>query len=484
MDNKIEPTSLKDFLTVLFKYRKRILIIFFAIVGTVTILSFAIPPTYQAQSSLLVKIGREFMYNPEFGEKSPQMSMGVPNQEEIINSEIKILSNRDSIRKVIAAIGVGKLYPRLANKGSNGVTPVDLAILEFEKDLSVEGIKKSNVIDVSYRHKDPQTAARVTNLLVEFAKEKHLQVYSDPKSSFLEAQLGDYSEKLNNSEDKLQLFKQQREIYALDEQRNLLLKQKLDLDTTYKTSQSRIHELGQKLSILNAQVSRMRGDAQLYTQSERDRIISDGKAKLLELQMKEAELLVKYKPNNKLVTNVRDDIQKVKTFVKEQEDDLKGKVITGNPIYQEVERDRNRTESDLKGERAKSEILKAQILQTDNNIKDLDFSEKEFQNLKREAVTNEKNYKNYLDKFQEARIADDMNRKKMANISIMQAATVPVKPIKPRKGLNILLSIFLGAAAGLGYAFVSEYSSQGLSTPESVEKRTGLRVLAAVPVKR
>ena len=104
-------------------------------------------------------------------------------------------------------------------------------------------------------------------------------------------------------------------------------------------------------------------------------------------------------------------------------------------------------------------------------------------NLKREADTNDKNYRTYVDKLEEARISDDMNRQKMANVSVIQPAAVPAKPVKPKKVLNIILGVILGACAGLGYAFFSEYTSQGFSTPEQVERRLGLPVLATVPLK-
>ena len=94
--------------------------------------------------------------------------------------------------------------------------------------------------------------------------------------------------------------------------------------------------------------------------------------------------------------------------------------------------------------------------------------------MKRELAANERNYKTYLEKVEEALISDDLNRLKMTNISVIQGASVPAKPIKPKKALNIALGIILGAVSGLGLAFFSEYTNQGLSTPESAERRLGL----------
>jgi tyrosine-protein kinase Etk/Wzc len=74
-----------------------------------------------------------------------------------------------------------------------------------------------------------------------------------------------------------------------------------------------------------------------------------------------------------------------------------------------------------------------------------------------------------------------MNKLNLANISIIQPATVPIKPIKPNKRLNILLGIVFGAISGIGYAFFSERNSQGLVSPEMAEKRLNLKVLATIP---
>jgi uncharacterized protein involved in exopolysaccharide biosynthesis len=343
-------------------------------------------------------------------------------------------------------------------------------------------VRKSNVIEVSYQHKDRQIAARAVNLLVEFFLEKHLQVYNDPKSSFLEQQLDDYRLKLEGSEDGLQEFKQQNRVYALEEQRNLLLKQRIDLDSAYKETQNRSEELRQRLATLNEKARAISEAPPLYTFSERDRILTDSKTRLLDLQIKEQELLTKYKARHPLVANVRKEIQIAVDFVKEQEGEVKSAVRTGNLVYQEVEKERIKTEADLKAQEAKSLSLKRQIGQMEAEIGKLDLTEKKFIDLKRGFTINEKNYKNYVDKYEDARISDDMNRRKLANISTIQQAAVPVKPIKPRKALNLILAIVLGAVLSLSFAFFAEYVTQGMTTPESVEKRLQVAVLASIPL--
>jgi len=484
MEEQNQTSSVRDFLTVLFKQRNTILIVFFAVVATVTIGSFLLSPTYEAKSSLLVKFGREYIYRPEVGERVPDLRLMPLNQEEVINSEIQILTSRDLIEKVITTLKVENIYPEMVENPSKMITPLEAAILQFEKKLFVEGIKKSNVIQTSFQHKDPRIAAKAVNLLVDFLTEKHLQVYSDPKSSFLEQQLSTYEKRLKESQNQLEDFKQKYRVFSLEEQRTLLLKQRTDLDSALKTAQNQVKELQNRRSSLKNQMRTVSKDVPLFSETERYKIVDDAKTQLLTLQLREQQLLQKYNENTPLVVNVRKEITIVQDFIKKQEEDLKGKVRTGqNIVYQDLEREMIKTQAELSSQEARRATLQGQITQLDMEIQSLDLRENELQNLRRELAANERNYKTYLEKVEEARISDDLNRQKMANISVIQTASVPPKPIKPKKARNIVLGIILGAVSGLGLAFFSEYTNQGLSTPESAERHLGLPVIGTIPYK-
>ena len=472
--------NLRDFLTVLFKHKFRIIAIFLATVITVTVGTFLLSPVYEAKSSLLVKIGRENIYRPEVGDRSPVISI---NPEEVVNTEINILTSRDLIEKVISTLKIVYIYPDLIESPPSNMTPLDAAIIIFAKKLSVEGVKKSNVIEVTFQHKDPRIAAMALNLLVEYYRVKHLQVYSGTESSFLDKQLDTYDQKLKQSANNLEGFKQKNQVYSLEEQRSLLLKQRTELDTTLKNSINTVDELQKRLASLKSLKQGIAADGSLYTTSELDKIIVDARSKLLSLQLEEQDLLKKYKEENRLVQHVRNEIRIVKGFLVDQEKSIGGKVKTGNLVYQEVQKELVKTEADLNAQGAKAATLKQQVGQLDGELRTLELRNKELQSLKRDYSITEKNYKTYTEKTEEARISDDMNLNKLANVNVIQAAAVPAKPVKPKKLLNIVLGIVLGAVSGLGFAFLSEYTSQVFSTPESAERRLGLPLLATIARK-
>jgi uncharacterized protein involved in exopolysaccharide biosynthesis len=339
------------------------------------------------------------------------------------------------------------------------------------------------VLKVSFRHKDPFIAADAVNRLIDFYKEKHLQVFSDPKSSFLETQLVNYDRKLKESENSLQSFKQKKGVFSLDEQRSLLLRQRSELDTALKYTQNVMFEMQKRIATLKENIKNISNNTTHYTNSEREKILVDARSRLLALQLNEQDLLKKYTENNRLVVNTRKDIAMVKDFLKEQEADINSKVKTGNQVYQNTEIELIKSETELNAQKGKAMALHQQLAEVDGKVRSLDYSEKEMQQLKREQTINEKNFQTYAEKAEEARITDDMNRLKMADISVIQKAIIPPEPVKPKKRMNIALAIVVGMVSGLGLAFLSESTSQSFSTPEQVENRLCLPVLAAIAYK-
>ncbi len=356
-----------------------------------TVVSFLIPPTYEARSSLMVKFGREYVNRPEVGNARPfLLSL---TQEEVVNPEIRILSSRELIEKVLATLKVETVYPDLATSPPPGMPPLQAAVLAFGKDLTVEGVRKSNVIEVAFRHKDPRVAARVVNLLVDDYKEKHLRLFSDPPSSFLGKQLAEAKTNLKESEGRVEAFQRKNRVFSPEEQRTLLLKQ--------------------------------------------------------------------YQEEKLLAQNTREEIRRVRESLKEQETGIA-------------------TRDDLRSLNARAAGQARRLRALENEIRSFDLRVNEYQALKREVADNEEKVRTYLGRAEEARISEEMNRKKMANISVIQPAEVPVKPITPKKGWNILLGMILGAVSGLGFAFFSEYTSESFSTPGAAEKQLALPVLTTI----
>lgn len=71
--------------------------------------------------------------------------------------------------------------------------------------------------------------------------------------------------------------------------------------------------------------------------------------------------------------------------------------------------------------------------------------------------------------------------KKVDSVSIVDAAVIPDKPIKPNKTLNVLIAFVAGFMASVGLVFLLEYLDNTVKTSNDVENLLGIPVLGIIP---
>lgn len=475
--------SLRDILTILFKHQWEIIAIFVFC----TIISYIVPmkmtPIYRAESSLMVKIGREHMYNAEVGDHSPKMAFDL---QAVVEPEIKILTSRDLIKKVVETIGVKILYPEILEMDKLTISPLEVALTYFPGNLSVDRPGKSNVIVVGFEHQNPQVAAQVVNLLGDFLKEKHLAIFSNPQTSFLEEQVQTLRKNLEQSETALQEFKREHGISSILDQRNLLFNQRQTIDSRSKANEDQVQGLGSKIKSLKRQLHDIPQYIPVSTETENEHpTINATRNELLALRRKEQQLLGKYQESSRMVTDVREEIALIQTLINKQEAQAKEQIKTvRNPVYQDIQLELLSSESELTSLKTKQGVFLGQIEELDSHISRLNQLEKQFDGLQREVNKDTENLKIYVEKLEMANISTDMDKKQLANVSVIQSASPPISPIKPKKTLILYFGIAFGLLSGVAWAFVSEFFKGGYTRPEQLSLEQGIPVLASITYKK
>jgi uncharacterized protein involved in exopolysaccharide biosynthesis len=489
---QLPRTSLRDFLRILFKRKTQILVFFCATFFTVAVGTFLTKPTYQAVAQILVKLGRENIYVPASGSANPVINF---NREEQINSEIEILKSRSLAMEVLKALGPETVYANIG-AGSGGLraailpsagsprTPAENALLRMQKALDVQGIKKSDVIEVSFKHTDPQIAAAVVNKLSNLFLDRHLDVYKTPQSyEFFQQQSEFLKNKLSEAEDRLQALKEQYDVTALNEQQSILLRQAAELRNALNQTLSQVVEVENRVQEIRQQLAAVpRTIPQGEEIDHNPYLINTLEARLVELQLKEKDLLTKYTEESRLVQNVRDEIRIVSQKLADNQQKRYGKTRTGvNPTFQQLQQELLSSQADYKALMAKSQTQRAQLADYKKELDQLNRVEITYTQLQQEVDVDRQNYRLYLTKFEESRISDAMDAQKIAGVSLIEPAQTPLKPVSPKKLLNLVLGLFLGALGGLGLAFFLEYLDDSLGEIDDVEEQLQLPVLGVLP---
>ena len=102
-------------------------------------------------------------------------------------------------------------------------------------------------------------------------------------------------------------------------------------------------------------------------------------------------------------------------------------------------------------------------------------------NLSRQVKQADENYRLYAKKQEESRIADELDKQKISNVTIAEAPTVPRVPYKSNRLATALIGLGLGLMLGLGGAVTAEFFRETVHTPRELEVLTGVPVLATFP---
>jgi uncharacterized protein involved in exopolysaccharide biosynthesis len=265
----------------------------------------------------------------------------------------------------------------------------------------------------------------------------------------------------------------------------MLLKQRTDLDTTLKGVEAHVAEVTSKKDGLKLALNSTKPDVELYSESDRYRSIDDAKQKLLELQSRLQNLLTYYTENAPPVIATQEEIARVKLSLADEEKTIKARTRTGkNEVYQQIQIDLLRNDAELKSAQASADEMYRQLSEVTGRLQALDQKQAQLQDLALQLEVAEQNYKTYMERSEDARIAEDLNRQKITSIAVIEPATQPVKPARPRLMLNLALGILLGGFLGLMAAFLSETFDDAYSTPEQVERSIGAPVLVSISEAR
>ena len=88
-----------------------------------------------------------------------------------------------------------------------------------------------------------------------------------------------------------------------------------------------------------------------------------------------------------------------------------------------------------------------------------------------------------MKKVMEAKMSQGLEKEQMGErFTLIDAARLPERPIKPNIPAILLIGAFLGIGAGVGTASLWEFSDRSIRTLEDLGDVTGLPVLGGIPM--
>jgi succinoglycan biosynthesis transport protein ExoP len=332
---------------------------------------------------------------------------------------------------------------------------------QFLSRLKIEPIKESRLVKVHFDSYYPELSTRVPNLLAKEYIQMNLESRLDTKEQakeWLTKQLDDLRSRVESSDEALQKFGSQHDIFSLDDKENITL--------------NRLNELNEALA--KAESDRMAKEA-IYKQmsSEKgfkavalpsileNKLIQELKQTYIQLETQYNKLSETFKPHHPEIIRLKNQMETVEKSLNLET----AKIIAGI---------KNEYESSLR----KESLIRNAFTEQKRQAMTMQQRSIQYNILKREAETNKELYKNLLQRVKEIGISAGFNG---SNIQIVDYSEKPRGPYKPYHQRRVFLAGIIGLFLGIGFAFLLEYFDNTVKTPEEVDQRFQLPFLGSVP---
>jgi uncharacterized protein involved in exopolysaccharide biosynthesis len=506
-----------DIVYVLFKHKWKLIAI--TLLGWTATLAyyFLAPPVFTSMAKLMVRyvVERSALDHVE------NTSSGSGREvDSIIISELEILTSWDLAAKVAAVPGMERVIPNSEGPVNSGAVASVISDSMF-----VKAVPGSNVIQVYFKHRNPEMAQKVLDELIRQYFIKHLDVHrSKEAAKFVSEKVEQSRTKLRSAEEDITKLKVDNGILSLADAMKSVSDEMArtetelgDSETALAEQRARVagleHYLGEtvdktkspsssasqtplKEEVRTTQTANAAAGASPATDDSSSAESSLPKpsavelsqyqsilAKLFELKSADLKLAEKWAPDSQAMRQHRERIAKFETerlemMKKYPELAMTARNSTGN----------QGSRIDLFAERAQLDALEAKVTslrealaKARKKVSELTLLAPKITEKERAAAIEEINYRYMGSSLEKAQIDEALDSSKIPNICIVQEATPPVLDLKRRNQIAIAGAVAVPALA-IGFALLfGLILNRTVKRAQDLETRMGLPLVLSIP---
>jgi succinoglycan biosynthesis transport protein ExoP len=526
-----QTKDFRDYFFILLKRKRYFFIPFLVLFTIITAVALLLPAVYESTSTILIEdqqIPPEFVRSTVTGfadqriqsltqqilsrtrlwEIIQQFKLYLDLKEKYTREEI-IKKMRENIRldTISAEVAAGQKAPA-RKAGQAGIT------IAFS---------------ISYRGKSPEMVQKVAGTLASLYLEQNLktrEAQAKTTTQFLEAEAKELREHIRIMGGKIAAFKEahegiQPELYQF----NLSQAERLEQDI--KQIDNQIRTIQDRKIYLEGQLATVKPDSPIIGSSG-ERIL-DPRDRLRALEVKLADLQAKFSPDHpdvrqalrekaeleklvgkrggspslkrqKLVqlkaelaqkqgkySDQHPDVRKLKNEIArleqepEKAEPVKPVTNAENPAYISLTTQIESAKNEITSLQRQRLTLKKKREMYNQRLEESPKLEQEYFALQRDYKNSTDKYQEVMNKILEARISEGMEEhQKGEKFILIDPASYPQKPVKPKRMLIILAGFILSLGAGLGTVALVEQLDHSVKNADELSAFTGLPVLGTI----
>ena len=465
-----DEIKLTDYLRIVLQYRYLIVLIFIIVMALTIIYTARQPRIYSASSRILLEnqtTGADLLLSTTQG-----------TGKNYINNQIEQIRSKPLLS---AAWEIMKKYPEWESFPISGseYSPGSLG------RVRIESKRDTDILTLTFESTDQGEAMAAVNAIAEAVVQQNTQLARLEFTTireFLGEQLDLISRRLQISEDDLREFKNENKLVELSETTTKWIEQSTQIESQYESALTDQAVKAKTLDLLKRQ---LKDQDSLLVQVEN--VLQAPYIEELRKQITATQATIARLRTNE---NYQEDHPQMKLL---QEELTKTKATLDTEVKKFISINLNKdpltTRNDLLSRivQANVELEMARtyvngLEQTkeifDERIITLPDKELELARLMRSMTLDEKIYGIMMEKYEDARIAEQAES---GAIRVIDYAERPGAPIKPRVSMNMLVGIILGIGLGIGAAFLVHSLDTKLRTLEDMENYVRLPIVGTIP---
>ena len=328
----------------------------------------------------------------------------------------------------------------------------------LQKKLEVKPARESNVINIIYTGGDPDFAAAVANGFAQAYLDVNLDLKLAPArqyAAFFVEQTKQMRDKLEKAQLALSDYQQKNGITSVDE--------RLDHETA-KLNETSSQLTGIQGQTTDSQSKRQSAKADTVAEVMQSPLINSLKADIARLDAKLQESNVNLGKNHPQTQRAEIELATLKAQLETETRKITSSIDT---TYQ-VSKQR---EQQLQGALS---TQKARVLALNKQRDELNV-------LKRDIETAQRAFEVMSQRSSQTNVESQNSQ---SNIAVLNAASPPSEPSRPRILLNVLVSIFLGTLLGVGLALMLELANRRVRSADDLAEALDLPVLGSIASAR
>lgn len=329
---------------------------------------------------------------------------------------------------------------------------------QIQSNLDVIAVEKDiPVVRINFKSSVPKKAAVLVNALAQTYIDDYIQVkYQAARTTtqFLDVQIKEVTEKLSNSENQIQGYRDQNNIINIHQETETDLRQLAQLkiqQTNVKMNLEAIQELNAYVKNGKSNFLELAPNFESFT----DLLSTEMIKKIKQLQSEKKDLMLTLKPND-------DRVKLIDKKISDYTDYLVESV--------------NNTENNLK---TKFSNLSRDIASLEKEFIGLPEKEKLMNSMNRDFEIYQGSYNFLTNKKIEAQIAQNA---KISFHRILSPAQIAQKPISPNKIIIIALSAILGMFVGIFIIFMIDAWQAKVKDISSIEENSLIPIALTTPL--